>query len=391
MALKVGFLGIQCDTANLGLAALTYAGVKLVADAVPGEAEFVLFSINSDPELQRLRDTLHLADKRIRAVPFYHKRPRAMLNSIREIAGCDLVIDFTGGDSFSDIYGVRRLMRKLFHKQLVLATRTPLVLAPQTYGPLKHWASRPLFKHVIDAAALVFTRDDLSAEFLATLSGREVLVATDVAVTLPWEDDRYDLPSGGPTRIALNVSGLLWVGGYTGDNQFNLMADYRRYCRELVASLLAAGHEVHLVPHVLSRPWERGEEDDVRASRELQADHPECVLAPVFASPVEAKSYISKMDAFIGSRMHATIAAFTSGVPTIPVAYSRKFAGFFGNLGYGITVDLTTESTVDAVALTLAHLANLDGLRALAAPANADAQRRIQVFSDRLAPLLAGR
>lgn len=389
--MKVGFLGIQCDTANLGLAALAYAGVELVAQVVPGEAEFVLFSINSDTELARMQESLHLTDKRIRAVPFYHKQPRAMLNSVREIAACDAVIDFTGGDSFSDIYGMKRLMRKLFHKQLVLATRTPLVLAPQTYGPLQHWEGRPWFRHVVNNAALVFTRDDLSAEFLGTLTKREVLVATDVAVTLSWDDVLYDFPASGPTRVAVNVSGLLWAGGYTGNNQFNLTADYRTYCRELVTSLITAGREVHLVPHVLSRPWERGEEDDFRAAQQIQDEHPECILAPAFASPVEAKSYISGMDAFVGSRMHATIAAFTSGVPTVPAAYSRKFAGFFGNLGYPVVVDLTTESTPEAVALTLSYLADLDGLRALAAPANADAQRRIGTFSDNLAPLLAGR
>lgn len=386
--MRIGFLGIQCDTANLGLAALAYAGVRILHDAIPGPAEFVLFSINSEAELERMRTTLGITDKTIRAVPFRHKDPRAMANSIREIAACDLVIDFTGGDSFSDIYGVKRLARKLFHKQLVLATRTPLVLAPQTYGPLKHAVSRPWFKHVIDRAALVFTRDDLSADFLHGITRREVVVSTDVAVTLPWDGGHYDFPATDRQRVAVNVSGLLWNGGYTGDNQFGLTADYRQYCRDLVGTLLGEGHEVHLVSHVLARAWESGEEDDVRAAEELRRDHPECVLAPVFASPVEAKSYISRMDAFVGSRMHATIASFTSGVPTVPVAYSRKFAGFFGNLGYRVVVDLTTETTPAAVAATLAQLRDLGNLRRLAEPANADAQRRIASFSDRLTPLL---
>jgi len=389
--LKVGFLGIQCDTANLGLAALAYAGLRLVAEALPSATEFVLFSINSEVELKRMQDTLELHDKVIRAVPFYHKRPRAMLNSLREIASCDVVIDFTGGDSFSDIYGIARLVRKLFHKQLVISARTPLVLAPQTYGPLKHRISRPWFRHVVNRAALVFTRDDLSADFLHDLTKREVVVATDVAVMLPWDEGLYEFDQDGPARIAVNVSGLLWVGGYTGDNQFRLTADYRTYCRELVSSLLTAGHEVHLVSHVLSRPWERGEEDDVRAARELHAEYPACVLAPAFASPTEAKSYISRMDAFVGARMHATIAAFTSGVPTVPVAYSRKFAGFFGNLGYPVLVDLNTSSTDEAITSTLDQLADLDRLRALAKPANATALSRIERFRDRLVSLAAGR
>ncbi|MGC4155008.1 MAG: polysaccharide pyruvyl transferase family protein [Propionicimonas sp.] len=388
--MRVGFLGIQCDTANLGLAALAYSAVRIAHDLIPGEAEFVLFSINSDAELARMRTSLGITDKTIRAVPFWHKKPRAMVNSIREIAACDVVIDFTGGDSFSDIYGVKRLARKLFHKQLVLFTRTPLVLGPQTYGPIKHGISRPWFRHAVNRATLVFTRDDLSAEFLRGFTRREVLVSTDVAVTLPWDDESPLPPADGRTRIGLNVSGLLWNGGYTGDNQFGLTTDYRRYCHDVVDGLIAAGHQVHLVSHVLSRPWESGGEDDVRAAQQLHESHPEAILAPSFASPVEAKSYISKLDAFVGSRMHATIAAFTSGVPTVPGAYSRKFAGFFGNLGYPVVVDLTTASTADAVAMTLGHVADRERLRKLAEPANADAQQRIEVFTSRLGTLLRG-
>jgi polysaccharide pyruvyl transferase WcaK-like protein len=112
-------------------------------------------------------------------------------------------------------------------------------------------------------------------------------------------------------------------------------------------------------------------------------------MAPPFESPVEAKSYIAKMDAFIGSRMHATIAAFTAAVPTVPVAYSRKFAGFFGSLGYPVVVDLTTSRTSDAVAATLEHLSDLDSLRSQAMYANKNASRRIRVFTEQLADLLA--
>jgi colanic acid/amylovoran biosynthesis protein len=389
MKLKVGFLGIQCDTANMGLAALTYSGVKITRDAIPGDTEFVLFSVNSEHELNRMQQSLGIAGTQLRALPFRHKDPRALLRSAREMGTCDVIIDFTGGDSFSDIYGLRRLMKKLFHKQMALVSQTSLVLAPQTYGPLKHRITAPWFTHVINRAALVFTRDEMSAQFLRDRTSREVHLATDVAVTLSWDHDRYHLPPIDRERMAVNVSGLLWNGGYTRRNQFNLVSDYREYCARVVRSLINIGHEVHLVPHVLAREWESGEEDDVRACQELQASYPECQMAPAFKNPVEAKSYIAKMDAFIGSRMHATIAAFTAGVPTVPVAYSRKFAGFFGSLGYPVVVDLTTSGTSDAVAATLGHLSDLVSLRTQTISANKIASRRIRIFTDRLADLLA--
>jgi polysaccharide pyruvyl transferase WcaK-like protein len=54
------------------------------------------------------------------------------------------------------------------------------------------------------------------------------------------------------------------------------------------------------------------------------------------------------MDVFVGARMHATIAAFSSGVPTIPIAYSRKFEGLFGSLGYNHVIDITKLNTEQA-------------------------------------------
>ena len=56
---------------------------------------------------------------------------------------------------------------------------------------------------------------------------------------------------------------------------------------------------------------------------------------------------------FIGARMHATIAAISSGVPTMPVAYSRKFTGLFGTIEYPYVVDLTELDTEEAYKLTV--------------------------------------
>lgn len=50
--------------------------------------------------------------------------------------------------------------------------------------------------------------------------------------------------------------------------------------------------------------------------------------------------------------MHACIAAFSTGVPVVPLAYSRKFNGLFTSLGYHWLADgkvLTTTQAVQAI------------------------------------------
>ncbi len=154
--------------------------------------------------------------------------------------------------------------------------------------------------------------------------------------------------SPSPVRIGINVSGLLMDGGYTRDNMFGLQMDYPQLMRDIARHFTdhPDGCELHLVPHVIS--WERGAlEDDYAASVKLAEDFPGAIVAPPFASPSEAKSYIASMDFFMGARMHACIAAFSSGIPVVPMAYSRKFAGLFGALGYDETVDCTTQGAED--------------------------------------------
>lgn len=380
---RIGFFGIQCDTANLGLAALAYSTIAILDDLVPPDVEFVMFSVNSDESISRMRSTLGVT-RPVRATQFWHKQPVAMARTLREVSRCEVVVDLTGGDSFSDIYGANRLLRKLVQKELALATRTPLVLGPQTYGPLRRAAWSPWYRHVVERAALVAARDDLSAQFVASLSDRPVHLTTDVAVLLPWSP-----PERHEGLVAFNVSGLLWDGGYTGTNQFSLATDYRAYCHGVVEGLLAQGYDVQLLPHVLTRAWEGGVEDDVAASKQLMRDHPACTLAPAFNTPVEAKSHIASVEAFIGSRMHATIGAFTAGVATIPAAYSRKFAGFFGNLGYPVLVDLVAADTRAAVEQTLELVEDRERLVELARPARDMARQSIDIFLRALTDILS--
>ena len=64
------------------------------------------------------------------------------------------------------------------------------------------------------------------------------------------------------------------------------------------------------------------------------------------------------MDIFIGSRMHSTIASFSSGVVTIPISYSRKFEGLFGSLDYPYVINAKLENTDSAYALVMRYIEN---------------------------------
>jgi polysaccharide pyruvyl transferase WcaK-like protein len=324
---------------NLGVGALTASEVEVLRSCARQLGREVEITIVDWKDAR----APYVTGPDIRAVDLdgrFLKSPRGFFALARR---SDLVIDIGAGDSFADIYGSGRLTRMFVMKFLTHLARTPLVMAPQTIGPFTKGWSKVLAKLTMRLSAVVATRDAMSTKAARDMGvTRPVIEASDLALVLPYT------PPGprpaGPPRVGINVSGLLMGGGYTGKNELGIALDYPGLMRDLIRHFQGLGAEVHLVAHVIVREGRMTGEDDYRACAALAAEFPGTVLAPSFTSPSEAKSYIAGMDFFMGARMHACIAAFSSGVPVVPMAYSRKFEGLFGSLGYTRTVDCTKET-----------------------------------------------
>jgi colanic acid/amylovoran biosynthesis protein len=286
---------------------------------------------------------------------------------VRTIRNSAAVLDISGGDSFSDIYGKRRFVAVTQPKHLAIRAGVPLILMPQTYGPFEDKARRSEAADILRRSQLAFARDERSFRLMRDLLGSNFDLSrhqcgVDVAFALPisepaeaprnefleWKSRQKGLVAG------FNVSGLLFNSPGEAMRQFGLKTDFRslamtfarRLLQETTASLV-------LMPHVLSRPGSmESDEDAVRAvQKELQARFGDRIFIPAVAdSATEAKWYISQLDWFTGARMHATIAALSSGVPALALAYSGKMHGVFESCGQGHSVAdlrvLSSEATV---------------------------------------------
>ena len=129
----------------------------------------------------------------------------------------------------------------------------------------------------------------------------------------------------------------MYYGGYTRANMFGLKLDYRTFVKCLVEQLLSdKSNRILLVPHTFAAGGRV--ESDPAACRELKQGLPPSLRDRVHLVTQEydqhqIKGVIGMCDFFIGSRMHACIAALSQGIPTVGVAYSRKFAGVFEMVG----------------------------------------------------------
>ena len=306
-----------------------------------------------------------------------------------DLRAADVVIDIGGGDSFADIYTGKRLRLMFALKAMAHRAGKPYVLAPQTLGPFTRRWSRAAARLHLDRCALIALRDAPSMDHLRELGvARPAVLASDVALRLPPDAPPALPPADGP-RVGLNVSGLLMAGGYSGANDFGIAVDYPALMTDLIALFQNAGAQVHLIPHVIVKEGPMAGEDDAAACDALAKAHPGTVRAPDFGTPSEAKAYIAAMEFFAGARMHACIAAFSTGVPVVPMAYSRKFAGLFGSLGYDRTVDCRRQ---DAATIRARIRAAWDDRAVVGAEARAAFARgtaRLDRYVDALRDLLA--
>jgi polysaccharide pyruvyl transferase WcaK-like protein len=120
---------------------------------------------------------------------------------------------------------------------------------------------------------------------------------------------------------------------------------------------------VVLFPHVILRGGIESE-SDIHASETLVETLPVDLRSRVFVArgyqfPTEAKSLIRRLDWFSGTRLHSTIAALSSGIPSASIAYSEKAMGIFESLGVGSCVsdgrELTGAEVVEHQLLAFLH------------------------------------
>ncbi len=307
----------------------------------------------------------------------------------RAVAQSRAVLDVSGGDSFTDLYGPRRFQAMVLTKRLALDSGVPLILLPQKLGPFKDPENFRMAVQILRRAAAVWVRDPESFRFLQNALGEKFdperhRLGVDIAVALPARrpaDITRKLTGmlSGPRAfplVGLNVSGLLCSDPGAARRDFGLAEAHPAQIEAIARALLGADSSLRLllVPHV-HRPV-GDPESDLAAANALAARlgslaHERVHVLSGTLSAMELKWVLARLDWFAGARMHATIGAFSSGVPTLGLGYSDKTRGVFEECGIGSEV-------ADLRRLDATHLAE----RAVASylsrmPMRADLAKRV--------------
>jgi len=383
--LRVTIIGAGFETGNMGVSALANGAISAVLASFP-KAKITLFDygrvpiryklvfngVGADVELLNIRFSRNLfLPNHVLQLCFLallsRMVPRAaaprLIRSNRwlmVLSESDVIGALSGGDSFSDIYGMGRLLYVSLPQILVLLLGKPLALLPQTYGPFRGGIGRFIARWIFRRASPIYSRDMTGLQTIASLKAvtRSAPISTfDVAFAME------PLPISGGSGLStdglvgLNVSGLLYTRQQSFDSRTINPGVYREILAQLVHFFVTERSlPLVLVPHVLGK----SAENDVTAAIDFRDSLPRELrdrieIADVPADSRKIKYLIGQCEFFVGSRMHACIAALSQGVPAVGIAYSGKFAGVFESIGVGdLVVDLGDSSVEKAVQRTKA-------------------------------------
>jgi len=388
-------MGASFNTDNMGVGALTAGTIQAILQSHPGativlmdyskESSYCYYNWNGRNnivETVNIRFSKNLLLKNhiaylllkscfLKLIPF-HKIKQSIISKdhyLKTIKDSDIVAAISGGDSFSDIYGLQRFIYISLPQLLAIFLKKTIVLLPQTIGPFKNKIVRIIAKYILNKSKSVYMRDLTNKDMLERLmdnqlNERKFRFCYDVAFVLEPKKPNSGIVGkiemqrdASKEWVGINISGLLSMGGYTKKNMFSLKIDYNELIRTIICTYLEKENvNVIVIPHVFGD--KENVESDVHAGILFYEEYKDKYQDKLFNieekyDQNEIKYIIGMCDFFIGSRMHACIAALSQGVPTAAIAYSDKFYGVMSSIDFAELVSDPRTMNISEIMLRI--------------------------------------
>lgn len=317
------------DRQNRGCEAITITTVSALRDAIP-DAQISILSFSSDED-KFFEDALRVSVSGVmnsgylpgwRILHNMNCLPRSMkarydrlLPYVKELRTADLVLSL-GGDNYTDDYGTPYLYWKF--ALWAQKYRKPFVLWGASVGPFKSDESLGLARKGLKAVSLVTAREDATIEYLRQLNydGKMERVYDSAFLLKPRE---VGLPrfARNAEVVGFNLSPLYWK--FSSMSKDEVLAVAKAFLYEI-----SHIYNILLIPHVVYRDhWN----NDARYMDSLADGSGDILMANPEYDCRQLKYLISQCGYLIAARTHATIAAFSQGIPTLSLGYSRKASG----------------------------------------------------------------
>lgn len=272
---------------------------------------------------------------------YYVPRPKIPDTTLRALGAFDAAF-MTGGDILSLDYGIPSLIKWVGQAEHVHRLGKPVFLWAGSLGP---FTAEPDIEEFMKKHLQIYddisVRESSTLEYLDGIGIRNARLVADPAFVMKPEAWNVEetLPSEiGDGVLGFNISPLIkqFRGSQTtvSEMETGVIEFFKDIITKTKLSLL-------LIPHVDTVDGTEWNSDFLYMRRLFnRANLPKerVSLAPRAMNAPQVKHLISQCRFFIGARTHSTIAAWSTLVPTISIAYSVKATGLntdlFGNLDY---------------------------------------------------------
>lgn len=252
-----------------------------------------------------------------KSIPFFKYQFKNTINSAKK---SNLIMSI-GGDNYA--YGksyylsaVDRKLRQYCDKSVLWGCS----IDDKYLNPKKHKNKIENLKQF----SLIIARESITYNSLVNLGIKNVKLYPDPAFTLDY-DKNIEVDFKLNNTVGINVSKLIL--DYDKETKHTLNAYKNLICYILENT----NYQVALIPHVVCETT-----NDIEAQNEVLKLIPEFYRDRIFTiekgNCEDLKSIISKCRFFIGGRTHATIAAYSTCVPTLVIGYSVKAKGIAKDL-----------------------------------------------------------
>jgi len=252
-----------------------------------------------------------------------------------------------GGDNYSLDYGMPHSFTGL--DDIVTERNKPMVIWGASVGPFDRIPDyeKYMSEHLHKISA-IFARESATVDYLKSIGIVDnVYPSPDPAFLMEPEKPNgidEDMPID-EESIGINLSPLMakYVTGGDLEKWVSLAASIVRAVSQ------RSGMPIYLIPHVTT-PSSNDHEFMMRMLFYLPELSDDLILVPPKFNAAETKWIIGQMSTFAGSRTHSTIAAISSGVPTLSFAYSLKARGInqdiFNHANYCLNPSELNPNTV---------------------------------------------
>lgn len=374
--MKRFYLSGQNNFGNRGCEALVRSTAALLKEEF-GEIEVMVPSYRPDLDARQWPDANQHGCRFVRADPFpftfrLWSRARKLLPFLKycflpdyvlakdiqnDLAACDALI-VIGGDNLTLDYGIESLIwHTRFAQKAQNMGKTVMVWG----ASIGSFSSEPAIEQFVSKflrnTHYITIRETISQQYLTKLGiEKNVSLVADGAFILTPQafatDDFWPKHSEAGV-LGFNISPLI--------QKFRSINEPRHVLQQEVATFLKEELEssdisILLIPHVdpLDRHTKNLENSDSQYMREILSmigDYDDRIrIAPNHLNAAQLKYVLSQCTYFIGARTHATIAALSSYVPTIFIAYSIKAKGLnfdlFGHKEFVLETPMVSKASL---------------------------------------------